>query len=65
MTRSPFRQVDVARLIRSAEAAGWPRGSYKVVVERERLSLVPIDAVGDEADDIARRIESMEGQDLH
>jgi hypothetical protein len=65
MTRSAVRASDVTRLIRSAEKAGWQRGSYKVVVEGARVTLLPIGGIADEAEDIAQRIESMEAREIN
>ena len=62
---SRIRQIDLVRLIRGAEAAGWPRGSFRVVVEGARVTLEPVDPSFDEAAEIARRINSMEGSEVH
>jgi hypothetical protein len=59
MARVPFKQADLTRAIRSAEAAGWTRGSYKVVVDKGAISLLPIDAGADEGADLERRMAEM------
>ncbi len=63
MTRLAVRQADITRAIRSAEAAGWPRGSFKVVVAAGAITLLPIDAAADEGEDLGRRIEETLGGD--
>ncbi len=56
--RAPVRSADITRAIKSAENAGWARGSFKVVISRAgEITLLPIDAAIDEAADIGRRIE--------
>jgi hypothetical protein len=40
-TPARFRQADVARLVRGAVEGGWPVGSFQVVVDGSRLSLLP------------------------
>ncbi len=55
-----FRQVDVTRAIKAAEAAGWPRGSFKVMIETSgAITILPINTADDEATDIGRRIDAM------
>jgi hypothetical protein len=53
---TPFRQADVTRAIKSAENAGWPRGSFQVVITEGKIVLLPIDAAADEAADLERRM---------
>ena len=55
--RAAIRQADITRAVKAMEAAGYARGSFKIVIEGARLELLPIDADRDEAADIGRRIE--------
>jgi hypothetical protein len=56
--RAPVRQAEITRAIRAAEAAGWARGSFKVIVGADgAVTLLPIDAAADEAADLERRMD--------
>lgn len=55
--RAAIRQADITRAVKAMEAAGYARGSFKIVIEGARLELLPIDGDRDEAADIGRRIE--------
>ena len=58
MTRpAPVRQADITRALKAMEAAGYAKGSFKVIIDGARLELLPIDAAADEAGDIERRME--------
>jgi hypothetical protein len=63
MTRAAVRQADIVRAVKAMEAAGWARGSFKVVIEGARIEVLPLDADRDEAADIGRRIEDALGDD--
>jgi capsular polysaccharide biosynthesis protein len=56
-TRAAVRQAAITRVIRAAEAAGWARGSFKVVVSADgQVTLLPVEAAADEAADLERRM---------
>ena len=55
--RAAVRQAEITRAIKAMEAAGYARGSFKVVIEGGAITLLPVDADRDEAADIGRRIE--------
>ena len=38
-----FTQADVARLVKGVVAAGWPVGSFQIVVEKGRLAVLPFE----------------------
>ncbi|HEV2365197.1 MAG TPA: hypothetical protein VGS12_13480 [Caulobacteraceae bacterium] len=59
MSRGAFRQADLARAIRAAEAAGWPRGSFKVLVRDGVIEVLPIGAAEDEGVALGRRIDAL------
>lgn len=40
-TPARFRQYDIERLVRAAIKGGWPVGSFQVVVDGSRLTLLP------------------------
>lgn len=42
--RATFSQADYTRAIKGAVAAGWPVGSFKIVVEGDRMEVLPIAA---------------------
>lgn len=42
--RAHFTQADYARAIKGAIKGGWPVGSFEVVVEKDRLRILPINA---------------------
>lgn len=42
--RAPFTQADYTRAIKGALKAGLPVGSFEVVVENDRLRILPINA---------------------
>ena len=56
--RAPFRQSDVTRLLKGALAAGLPVGSFKVVVDKGRLALLPSDQADALASDRAAEDEA-------
>jgi hypothetical protein len=59
--RAAFRQVDVKRLVKGALAAGLPVGSFKIVVDNGRPTLLPIGAPEPlPADDIDAEIAEFE-----
>ena len=55
--RAQVKQADITRAIKAVENAGWPRGSFKVVVEGAAITVLPIDAEVDDAAALGRRIE--------
>lgn len=59
-----FRQVDAKRLIKGALDAGLPVGSFKVVVDNGRLTLLPVAANESlsDADDMERRMRDAFGE---
>lgn len=62
--RAAFRQVDVKRLVKGALDGGLPVGSFKVVVEDGKASLLPIAAnePSDAAADAERRMREAFGR---
>jgi hypothetical protein len=62
MSRVPVRQIDITRAIRGAEAAGWPRGSFKVTIEGGAVTITPVNMEDDEDEDIARRMIAAFGE---
>jgi hypothetical protein len=63
MTRALVRAADITRAVKALENAGWPRGSFKVIVEGSAITLLPIDAAADEDAELARRMEEVFGGD--
>lgn len=61
--RAAFTQSDATRLMKSALKAGLPVGSFKVVVEEGRLTLLPLAAneSPDPAAECGRRIREAFG----
>lgn len=56
--RAVVSQADYTRAVRGVLKAGWPVGSFKVVVENGRLEVLPLAAnePSDPAAEAARRI---------
>lgn len=62
--RAAFKQADATRLAKGLQRAGWPVGSFKVVVEEGRIVALPITAnePSDAAADAERRMREAFGE---
>ena len=63
MTRATFKQADVTKIAKGLQNAGWPVGSFKVVIEGGVITALPIDAAADDGAALGRRIEDAYGSD--
>lgn len=62
--KARVRQADVARVVRGAVRGGLPVGSFKVVVEGDRVELLPVAAntPSDAAAEAERRMKEAFGE---
>jgi hypothetical protein len=63
--RAAFRQADVARAIRGAIAGGLQPGTFRIDIEGDRISILPIAANGpsDDAADLELQMREAFGED--